>query len=103
MLKVLQNGPWFINGFFLSVQKWIPNFMVKQARRCYSAVWVRLSQLPTEFYDGIIIMKIDNAIGKLLKVDACTLATLRERYTRLCVEIPSEQPVPTQVLVGLHK
>ncbi|XP_070035165.1 uncharacterized protein [Nicotiana tomentosiformis] len=103
MVKVLQNGPWFINGFFLSVQKWVPIFVTKKAQQSYNAVRVKLPQLPTEFYDGLILSKIGNNIGKLLKVDASTSATQRGRYTILCVELPLEQPVQTHVLVGPHK
>lgn len=103
MVKVLQNGPWFINDFFLSVQKWVPNFMAKKAQQSYNAVWIKLPQLPTEFYDGLILSKIGNSIRKILKVDASTSATQKRRYARLCVELPLEQPVQTHVLVGPHK
>ncbi|XP_070042758.1 uncharacterized protein [Nicotiana tomentosiformis] len=103
MIKVLQNGPCFINGFFLSVQKWVPNFVAKKAQQSYTAIWVRLPQLPTEFYDKIILTRIGNSIGKLLKVDVCTSATLRGRYARLCLKLPLEQPVQNHILVGHHK
>lgn len=103
MIKVLQNGPCFINDFFLSVQKWVPNLVAKKAQQSYNVVQVKLPQLPIEFYDGIILAKIGNSIGELLKVDACTSATLRERYSRLYVNLPLEQPVQTHVLVGPHK
>lgn len=32
MSKTLKNGPWFINGFFLSVQKWEPQFVASEAK-----------------------------------------------------------------------
>lgn len=40
--KVLQNGPWFVNGFFLSVKKWQPNFVVSTAKERSTAIWIRL-------------------------------------------------------------
>ncbi|XP_019234667.1 PREDICTED: uncharacterized protein LOC109215103 [Nicotiana attenuata] len=102
MTRILHNGPWFINGCFISVQKWVPNFVANRASQNYTAVWIRLPQFPTEFYDGIILTKIGNYIGKLLKVDACTSATLRGRYARLCVELPLDQPVQTSIMIGHH-
>lgn len=30
--KILQQGPWFVNGFFLSVKGWHPNFVASEAR-----------------------------------------------------------------------
>lgn len=47
MSKTLSNGPWFINDFHLSVQKWEPQFVASEAKQLKSAVWVRLFQLPT--------------------------------------------------------
>nr|XP_009770156.1 PREDICTED: uncharacterized protein LOC104220886 [Nicotiana sylvestris]XP_016443387.1 PREDICTED: uncharacterized protein LOC107768753 [Nicotiana tabacum] len=96
-------GPWFIFGHFLSVQKWEPNFLASEAKISKTAVWIRLPQLPTEFYDSVILQKIGNKIGKLLKVDACTSSTLRGRYARLCVELPLNIPVAHSIYIGSHK
>ncbi|XP_009772651.1 uncharacterized protein [Nicotiana sylvestris] len=73
--KALHQGPWFINGHYLSVKKWVPNFVASKEKLQISAVWLRLPQLPTEFYDSTILARIGNKIGKLLKIDACTSAT----------------------------
>ncbi|XP_075109000.1 uncharacterized protein LOC142180812 [Nicotiana tabacum] len=100
MTKILHNGHWFINGFFLSVLKWVPNFVAKEAHQSYTVVWVRLPELPTKLYDGIILSIIGNCIGKLLKVDTCASATLRGRYARLFVELPLKQPVQNYLLIG---
>ncbi|XP_016513949.1 uncharacterized protein LOC107830811 [Nicotiana tabacum] len=103
MIKVLNSGPWFIFGHFLSIQRWKPNFVATEVKSSLTAIWIRLSQLPTEFYDGIILAKIGNGISKLLKVDACTSSTLRGRYTRLCIELPLEVPVIPFINIGHHR
>ncbi|XP_070056894.1 uncharacterized protein [Nicotiana tomentosiformis] len=86
VIKALQNGPWFINSFFLSVQKWKPNFMASHARQSFTAVWVRLPQLLTEFYDRIILTKIGKKIERLLKIDA----SLEVQHTNLCPDKKKE-------------
>ncbi|XP_019245220.1 PREDICTED: uncharacterized protein LOC109225082 [Nicotiana attenuata] len=103
MDKAIHLGPWFINGHFLSISKWKPNFVARNEKLTSSAVWVRLPQLPTEFYDGRILAKLSNAIGRLLKIDTCTSTTLRGRYARICVEIPLEIPIQPFLFVGDHK
>ncbi|XP_070004512.1 uncharacterized protein [Nicotiana sylvestris] len=103
MVKDLHQGPWFVNDHFLPVQRWEPNFVANESNPIFSVVWVRLPQLPTEFYDGIILEKIRNKIGRLLKIDACTSSTLRGRYARLCVEIPMEHPVKSFIYIESHK
>lgn len=60
MNNVLRNGPWFVNGHFLSVIKWQPNFVAGKAQQTYAAVWVRLPQLPTKYYDGALLKRIGN-------------------------------------------
>lgn len=49
--RVLRDGPWFVGGHYLSIRNWEPNF--KPSTTCvYSvAVWVRLPQLPIEYYE----------------------------------------------------
>lgn len=66
MNHILQDGPWFVFGFFLSIQHWQPNFVAKNAKQSHTTVWVRLPQLPTEFYDGQILQRVGKSIGKLL-------------------------------------
>lgn len=64
---------------FLSVQKKVPNFIASEAKVPQTIVWIRLPQLPTEFYDGLIRKIIGNKIGRFLKIDACNSSTLRGR------------------------
>lgn len=51
MLLALHDGLWFIYNKFLSFQKWEPKFMASQARLANDIIWVRLPELPMEFYD----------------------------------------------------
>lgn len=83
MLRALHDGPWFILNHFLYVHQWEPKFMASETKLTYSAIWLRLPELPTEFYDFEILKKLGNKIGKLLNIDACTSETTRGRYARL--------------------
>ncbi|XP_009804250.2 uncharacterized protein [Nicotiana sylvestris] len=102
MNNVLRNGPWFVNGHFLSVIKWQPNFVAGKAQQTNTIVWIRLPQLPTEYYDGALLKRIGNSIGTLLKIDACTSSTLRGQYARLCTQVPLEEPVTTCIQIDSH-
>ncbi|KAK4731536.1 hypothetical protein R3W88_024524 [Solanum pinnatisectum] len=81
---VLEKGPWFVNSHFLSVRKWVQNFIANKATTTNTTTWIRLPHLPTKFYDEVILKKIGNVIGKLLKIDVCTSTTIRGRYARIC-------------------
>ncbi|KAK4707365.1 hypothetical protein R3W88_033092 [Solanum pinnatisectum] len=75
MNKALHNGPWFINGFFLSIKRWQPNFVASTAKETYSTIWLRLPELLTEYYALKILATIGNKMGQLVKTDICTSST----------------------------
>ncbi|KAG5571805.1 hypothetical protein H5410_061571 [Solanum commersonii] len=77
--KVLHEGPWFVVGNFLSVRRWEPTFVPQEATDSHTAIWVRLPQLHTEFYNQKILEKIRRKLGRLLKIDTYTSAALQGR------------------------
>ncbi|MCI33591.1 hypothetical protein A2U01_0054808, partial [Trifolium medium] len=52
-----------------------------------ASVWVRIPDLPIEYYDAKVLHFIGNRIGKTVKVDKNTLFQERGKYARLCVEV----------------
>ncbi|KAK9999329.1 hypothetical protein SO802_018932 [Lithocarpus litseifolius] len=87
---VLMKGPWFISEQFLSIRRWEANFKPSEAQVSSVAVWVRLNELPIEYYDGEVLREIGNALGKVLRVDTHTAIEARGRYARLCVQVDAE-------------
>ncbi|KAK4734727.1 hypothetical protein R3W88_008988 [Solanum pinnatisectum] len=102
MQKTLHEGPWFVIGSFLSVRRWEPNFVPNETMEYHTAIWMRLPQLPTKFYDTDILEKIGNRLGGLLKIDSCTSATLRGRYARICIQVPIGKPLQGDVQIRNH-
>ncbi|XP_047264712.1 uncharacterized protein LOC124896885 [Capsicum annuum] len=98
--RALQQGPWFTAGTYLSVRIWEPNFVPTESKIQSTVIWIRLPQMPTEFYDLGILERIAKMLGTLVKIDACTSSTLRGRYVRICVQIPPEMPLLTSILIG---
>ena len=52
---VLDKGPWFIGENFLSVRPWEPNFKPSTADIASIAIWVRINELPIEYYEPKIL------------------------------------------------
>ncbi|KAH0732145.1 hypothetical protein KY289_003333 [Solanum tuberosum] len=84
MMTALQKGPWFINGHYLSVRQWEPNFVPDEGSLTHSAAWIRLPHLPTKFYDGLLLTKICGAIGNFL---AITQASSLRNNTQVADEV----------------
>lgn len=89
-----QEGPWMINDHYLLVQKWRPNFNPWKAdtqRRI--AAWVRIPDLPIEFYSVEALGLIGNMIGKTIKIDRSTSIYEKGGFARICVEIDLQKPL----------
>ncbi|KAK2991977.1 LOW QUALITY PROTEIN: hypothetical protein RJ640_002886 [Escallonia rubra] len=48
---VTNGGPWIILNHYLTVRKWEANFKPSEALETKTAVWLRLPELPIEYYD----------------------------------------------------
>ena len=57
------------------------------------AVWIRLPELPIEYYDPVVLRKIGEAIGTVLRIDAYTANGARGRFARLCVQVNIDKPL----------
>ncbi|XP_028770189.1 uncharacterized protein LOC114727667 [Neltuma alba] len=89
-----QEGPWMIEDHYLIVQRWRPNFnpwKVDVQRKI--AAWVRIPDLPMEFYNVESLGIIGNMIGKTIKVDRSTSIYDKGGFARICVEIDLQQPL----------
>ncbi|MCH81759.1 hypothetical protein A2U01_0002551 [Trifolium medium] len=91
--RALMEGPWMIYDHYLVVRPWSANFDPASATVSNTAVWVRFSGLPIEYYDSRILHFVGNRIGKTVKVDKNTLLQERGKYARLCVEVDLNKPL----------
>lgn len=53
--RVVYQGPWFVGGHFLSLQRWSPVFKPSNASLERLIVWIRVPELPIEFFDKEIL------------------------------------------------
>lgn len=72
---------------YLTVNKWKPNFRPSEAVISSTMVWIRLPEIPIEFFNEPSLMKIGNKLGKAVRVDRTTLAVARGKYARICLEV----------------
>ncbi|XP_021844915.2 uncharacterized protein [Spinacia oleracea] len=98
--RALFGGPWFIMGHYLMISTWKPNFRPSVNEFDFMSVWVRIEELPVEYYDKDALYEISKVIGKPIRVDYATDKVSRARYARVCVEIDLRKPIITKVWVG---
>lgn len=101
--KLLEDGPWFENGYYLSVRRWEPEFRPSTAKCTSVPKWYDLSELPVEFHHLDVFKAIGNAIGKFAKADFKGAELNRASYARICCQVDEETPTPTSVWIGGFK
>lgn len=96
---------WFIGGNIVTVRKWEPNFRPSKAApsSTYVPTWVRLPELPIEYYDKVVLEKIGNQIGNLLRIDSKTVAGEYGKFARLCINVDLQKPLPSSIKIGSLK
>ena len=66
-------------------------------------MWIRLPELPIEFYEYNALMKIGRAIGPVLRIDANTTNGVKGRFACFCVQINLDKPLAKSIYLGRLK
>lgn len=99
-IKVFKGVPWLIHGYYISLRPWVPNFKPSEATITHAKVWVRLPELPIEYYDKEVLLQIGAAIGRTIKIDPITEKQARGRFARMCVEVDLKHSLLPQIKLG---
>ncbi|XP_020700723.1 uncharacterized protein LOC110112751 [Dendrobium catenatum] len=85
--EVLRGVPWFIGGNLVGLDRWTPNFSPTSMEGLSSPVWIRLPNLPLQYWDECNIARIATKIGTPLWIDALTANWGIREYARVCVRM----------------
>ncbi|GLJ15018.1 hypothetical protein SUGI_0245230 [Cryptomeria japonica] len=85
---VLENGPWFMGTAGLSIKRWSPNFDPQNPGPLKTPVWMILLDLPLEFRNEDLLIKICSKVGKVLQIaESTTEMNGQTSAARACVEV----------------
>lgn len=96
----LREGSWFVGGHYLSIRCWEPNFKSSKANLSSVAIWIRLPELPIEYYDPSALKEIGEAFSPVLRVNAHTATESRGRFAWLCVQVNFNEPIVKLLKMG---
>lgn len=105
--RLLFDGPWIIQGHYLAVQRWSPNFNRFCSKVQKVAIWVRIPILPIHCYSEEVLLELSNLIGKAIKVDLNTLAHCtdkknvveRGKFARVSVEVDLSKKLQSRFVI----
>lgn len=77
--------PWLIVDHYLLIQEWQPNYDLEHASINSVRIWIRIPNLPMEYFDSDFLVKVGRKIGRPVQVDDNTCAWgTKEVCTPLC-------------------
>lgn len=99
-MTALSGGPWRVFGSYLMTRTWSPRFDPLRDDIMTTPVWVRISNIPVNFYHNAILLGIAKGLGRPVKVDDTTLNFERARFARVCVEVNLSRPLKGTVMIN---
>ncbi|KAK7815823.1 hypothetical protein CFP56_001107 [Quercus suber] len=86
-LTAFEKGPWFVGEHYLFVHKQELEFQPAKAKATSLVAWIRLPELPIEFFHPEILRSIGNRIGRFIRINAITNTVARGKFARICVQL----------------
>lgn len=71
-------------------------------REAFSLVWVRLENIPSEFFHPKVLVKIGNALGSFMGIDEVTHNLAKTNFARFCVLLNLCKPLRSFLKIDGH-
>lgn len=78
--RVLIEGPWTIQGHYLTVRQWSPSFTPSEDSIDSTLAWIRFPKLSMMYYNEGLLFALAFYIGKPVKIDINTRLTIRSHF-----------------------
>ncbi|XP_019267318.1 PREDICTED: uncharacterized protein LOC109244650 [Nicotiana attenuata] len=95
--QVLYSGPHTINNRPIIMKAWSEEFNLHDEVLKTIPLWVKLPNLPVNWWSMTALSKIESALGNPIYADECMTGAVRISYARLLVEMDITKPLPGQV------
>ncbi|KAF7823623.1 Pol-like polyprotein/retrotransposon [Senna tora] len=83
----------------LSLKLWVPCFNPMAPQDILTSIWIRIENLPLEFFNHEISVRIGNSLGCFLGTYVATHNLLKVRFSRICVLINLSKDLPPNILI----
>ncbi|XP_020678399.1 uncharacterized protein LOC110096681 [Dendrobium catenatum] len=95
--NVLIGGPWYVAGQIIGVDQWTIGSKPNSARSFSSPVWLRLPNLPLEYWDSDNLARLATGVWEPLLMEEQTNTWNRCAFARICVRIDLSKKLPKGV------
>ncbi|GLJ22372.1 hypothetical protein SUGI_0421160 [Cryptomeria japonica] len=93
--KVLDGGLWSMDSKPLYIQRWHRNFNPLKIEPYDKPLWIRLHNLPMEYWTEEALAKIGRSLGTLMEIDADI--ALGDSYIYVRLQLAVVRKIPSQI------
>ncbi|KAL0427388.1 UNVERIFIED_CONTAM: hypothetical protein Slati_2913600 [Sesamum latifolium] len=103
MEEVIEGGPWLFQGQSIVLQRWEPSLALRKYKNTQVPIWIKLRQLPIEFWTNEGLSTVASGIGRPLYPDAITKACTRLDFARVCVMLDITSKLSKHIVIMVPK
>ncbi|KAL8506447.1 hypothetical protein ACS0TY_017368 [Phlomoides rotata] len=85
--RIFTRRTWQLKPSVLRLQRWVPDFNPYRVTTSIVQAWIRISELPLEYWNKHIITSLVSAVGTVIKIDKRTLNKTMGHFARVFVEL----------------
>ncbi|KAL7176506.1 hypothetical protein ACSBR2_029938 [Camellia fascicularis] len=97
--SVLEGGPWYVGNQLLLLKRWKRMMKLTKDSVSQIPIWVKLFNVPMEYWDFEGLNRIASFIGTPLFMDHLTSSGTRISFAKVCVEVSVESVIPESFFV----
>ncbi|XP_019414619.1 PREDICTED: uncharacterized protein LOC109326388 [Lupinus angustifolius] len=99
MRNVCAVGSWSLKPGFLRLFLWSPDFNLNLQKLSHTQCWIKIHNLPQEYWSPRILFSIAGGIGTPISLDEATHTRSFGHFARVLVELNLKTNLPEQILV----
>jgi hypothetical protein len=94
---VLEEKLWYIANKPLILRRWVPGMQLLKLSLSSIPIWVKLHNLPLEYWNPICLSHIASGVGKPICSDSVTEEHQRLGFARVLIEVDTNSEFPKEI------
>ncbi|KAH6777478.1 hypothetical protein C2S51_008790 [Perilla frutescens var. frutescens] len=90
---------WNLKPGFLKIRDWVPDFTPYKIKSTIAQIWVRIYNLPIEYWHEEVFVGIVRSVGTPLKIDGNSLHGPVGHFARILIEVDMASVLQTSVMI----
>ncbi|KAL8546962.1 hypothetical protein ACS0TY_006609 [Phlomoides rotata] len=96
--RIFRRRHWLLQPGVFRLQSWVQDFNPNRVCSSLAQVWVRIMDLPMEYWQPSILEAMASAFGTLIRIDDHTIHRRMGHYARILVEVDMKMELIEKIM-----